>query len=448
MNFKHTLLTGLFAVATTTAAFSADSAIDAAKLKTELTPLGAERAGNKDGSIPAWSGGMSTPPPGWVSGGRRADPFKDEKPLFSISAQNLAQYESKLNEGTKALFKRYPDSYRIDVYPTHRTAAAPQWVYDNTAKNAVSGRIEGGLPVDVKGGIPFPIASTGEQVMWNHLLRWRGTAAHFNMDSVQVTSDGRRIVTTEGVVDTEFPYYFQDALPAPKGDYVRLRMINAGPPIRAGEAILGQEKIDPNKTESWVYLTGQRRVRKLPNACCDSPTPATAGLMSFDEVGVFIGRMDRFDWKLIGKQEMYIPYNSNRTLVPNSLSDVMASKHLNPDHVRWELHRVWIVEATLRAGQRHLAPRSRYYVDEDSWIAVMADRWDANGQLWRTLWSLPFAMPDLPGVTQGASGFYDLVGGGYFANDVMTAKKEQIKVVPRFKDGFFTPEALAGEGVR
>jgi hypothetical protein len=155
-------------------AVAAVSAEEAAKLKGELTPLGAEKAGNKDGSIPAWSGGLTTPIAGDKVGGRRGDPFKDEKPLYSITAKNADQHADRLTDGTKALLKKYPDSYRVDVYKTHRTMAAPQWVYDNTAKNAVAGKIVNGVPKGVYGGIPFPIPKSGEEVMWNHILRWNG----------------------------------------------------------------------------------------------------------------------------------------------------------------------------------------------------------------------------------------------------------------------------------
>lgn len=198
-----------------------------------------------------------------------------------------------------------------------------------------------------------------------------------------------------------------------------------------------------------MYLTGQRRVRKLPNACCDTPTPATAGVASFDEIDVFAGRNDRFDWKVVGKQEMLIPYNSNRLHTPTKDSDVLLANHLNPDHVRWELHRVWVVEATLKPGQRHQAPKSRYYVDEDTWVAVLGDRWDAKGQLWKTIWSHPVVMPDLPATTpQQQWGFNDLISGAWYASGVVNERNQHYKIVPRRPDSFFSPDAMAGEGVR
>ncbi|PTT88458.1 DUF1329 domain-containing protein, partial [Pelomonas sp. HMWF004] len=189
------------------AALAGVSAEEAARLKTELTPLGAEKAGNKDGSIPAWTGGYTTPIATDKPGGRRSDPFKDEKPLYSITAKNADQYADKLTDGTRALLKKYPDSYRVDVYKTHRTAAAPQWVYDNTFKNATRAKLDGEVLSGAYGGIPFPVPKTGAEVMWNHVLRWRGTAWQFHIDSFQLTADGKAVLTTDGVGDQLMPYY-------------------------------------------------------------------------------------------------------------------------------------------------------------------------------------------------------------------------------------------------
>jgi hypothetical protein len=213
----------------------------------DLTPLGGERAGNTDGFIPAWSGGYTTPIPGEQPGGRRGDPFKEEKPLFSISAGNAAEYADKLTDGTLALLKKYPESFRVDVYPSHRTAAAPQWVYDNTFKNATRAKLNGDLVEGAYGGIPFPLAKNGAEVMWNHILRWRGSSWQLRITQYQLTTSGRAVMTTDGTADQQMPYYLPDSSPeafAKTNEYWNIRLINQGPPIRAGEAITGREQID------------------------------------------------------------------------------------------------------------------------------------------------------------------------------------------------------------
>jgi hypothetical protein len=426
----------------------AGTAADAARLKADLTPFGAEKAGNKDGSIPAWTGGFSGQIAGEKPGGRRGDPFKGEKPLYSVSAANMAQHADKLSDGIKALLRKYPDSYRLDVYRTHRTAMAPQWVYDNTARNTTSAELQGHAIKGAYGGIPFPVPKNGLEAIWNHKLAWRGTAWEAELNQYQLTADGKVVLTTDGLIRQRMPYYLEGGS-ADKFDgyYWEVNLTNAGPPIRAGEMIVGRNHVDDGKSASFVYLTGQRRVRKLPNACCDTPTPASAGLMSFDEIGVFTGKTDLFDWKLVGKKELLLPYHQNRLLGVKD-AELVNGRHLDPDHVRWELHRVWVVEATLAAGQRHQAPRSIYYLDEDTWVAMLADRWDAKGQLWKTLWQFNYVMPDVPGTVQQTFGFHDLLAGhGYVAN-VLGDKRFQHRPTKPWPTDTFTGDGLAAQGVR
>ena len=361
----------------------------------------------------------------------------------------MAPHADKLTDGTQALLKKYPQTFRVDVYKTHRTAAAPQWLYDNTLKNATSARMEGEVVKGAFGGIPFPIPKSAKEIVANNDLHWRGEAWQTDFRAYLGTAAGQRVLSVEGTGDFQMPFYANGAADKFDGAYWMIRLVNSGPPVRAGEAITGRQNLDQDKTAAWVYLTGQRRVRKLPNACCDTPTPASAGVASFDEVDVLAGRTDRFDWKIVGKKEMYIPYNSNRMNVPLKDSDLLLAHHLNPDHVRWELHRVWVLEANLKPGQRHQAPKSRYYVDEDTWVAVLGDRWDANGQLWKTLWSHPIVMPDLPATTPAQQwGFNDLVSGTWYASGVVNERQQHYKIVQRRVDTFFTPEAMSGDGVR
>lgn len=450
---KHALIAMISALALSNGALAAVSAQEAERLQGELTPFGAERAGNADGSIPEWTGGFTDRIPGDERGGRRADPFADEQPLFTISADNMAEYADNLTPGTQALLKKYPDTFRLDVYQTHRTAAAPQWVYDNTAENATRATMNGYVPENAFGGIPFPIPQSGAEVMWNHQLRWRGGDLTHPDNWYQTLADGRRVLISDAVVEEQVPYYFEDSnLESFKDDndpFWKVFIENMGPPIRAGQALLAHEYLDQDDTQTWVYLTGQRRVRRLPNACCDTPQPASAGEMTFDELYVWTGKLDRFDWEIVGKQEMYIPYNTNGFLQPTSDEEVLDTHHWNPDHMRWEKHRVWVVEANLRDGERHQVARSRYYCDEDTWICVLADRWDANGQLWKVLWTATFVAPELPGISMGAFGLYDLIEGTTFFAQIANEKDTQFEYLEdRRSPIMFTPDAMAGNSFR
>jgi hypothetical protein len=428
---------------------------EAQQLKSTLTPLGAERAGNKDGTIPAWTGEGVKTPPGFTTAQRRPDPFAAEKPLYSITAKNMAQHADKLTDGQKAMLQRYP-AYRIDVYPTHRTAMTPQWVQDNTFKNATRAKLVDGtnypVPSGAFGGPPFPIPKSGLEVMWNHILRYIGSQTRgTNGQTWMVTADGKKVMVMKGEQHNMTPYYDPNgSVEKFDGVYFLTRVLNDGPPIRAGEALVGRLNVDDAKTNTWVYLTGQRRVRKLPNSNGDTPLPTSAGMISFDEVSVFGSGPGYYDWKLLGKKEILVPYNTYKLLQPDSAETVMGSSFMNPDYVRWELHRVWVVEGNLKSGKRHTSPRSVYYVDEDSWLALLADRWDVNGQLWRTLYGTPITYGEMSMTDIVTFGYYDLVSGAWYAGPFMNAPGATIGVTAStdLKDSDFTPDAMVGNQLR
>jgi hypothetical protein len=446
-----TTTAGLLAAAATLAfsvsAQSAVSADEAEQLKGTLTPLGAEKAASKDGEIPAWTGAEVKG--GEPSNGHRSDPFATEKPLYSVTAQNLAQYADKLTDGQQALLKKYPD-YRIDVYPTHRTGIAPQWVYDSTYKNATTAKLEvGNLKVTgAYGGIPFPIPKSGDEALWNHLLRWSPAADVIDYNHYAVTADGNRVLLASGKVYEQRPYYVKGAADKFDGYYWKIYQVNAAPALRAGEATVGWNAIDraDGVDPAWTYLPGQRRVRKLPVAAYDTPVPATSGFSTFDEINVFLGAPDRYEWKIVGKKEMIVPYNVDKALQVKD--EQLLGKHfINPDAVRWEVHRVWVVDAQLKAGKRHQIPHKRLYLDEDTWTAVLADGWDANGQLWKSYWQWLMTMSDAPGALPTSFGSYDLLSGAYLAENLMGSRQTQYAIPAQgLSNDMFTADAMAASG--
>lgn len=440
------------AVVASGSSFAAVTADEAAKLKTNLTPVGAEKAGNKEGTIPEWTGGYTSKQAKYVSG-PRADPFPGEKPSFSITAKNADQYADKLSDGVKALLKKYPETYRLDVYPTHRTAAAPQWVYDNAFKNATRAKTihEGNSVEGAYGGIPFPIPKTGNEAMWNHLLYWQGESIFLPFRAYTVTTDGKAVLASQTDEWHQYPYYFKDSsLDKFNGDYWLVAQVATAPPFKAGEQILMRDPIDQvgKGRQAWQYLPGQRRVRKAPAISYDTPDFVVSGVGNFDEAFVFMGAMDHYQWKLLGKKEMYIPYNNNR-FAAAKFADVLGPKHLNPDLMRWELHRVWIVEATVAPGKRHVVPKKRYYLDEDCWYTVLGDGWDAQGQLWKTYYSLMLLVPELPAVVGTVNnGLYNLLTGVYMYNLAINEMPVQYQPIEIKPDSFYTPDGMAGRGVR
>lgn len=433
-------------VGTALAAVSPD---EAAKLKTTLTPMGAEKAGNADGSIPAWTGGLTKDVAGAKFGDVPADPFPGEKPLLQINAKNAAQYADKLSEGTKALLAKFPDTFHLDVYPTHRSAAAPDSVYQNTFANATNCKTtSNGLSVEgCYGGIPFPIPKNGNEVIWNFLLRVEAESIQMGYSNIIGNADGTRTLASRGVENWQYPYYYKDgAADKWSGQYALLRFLTSEPPFKAGESLVTHDSINAQQPrEAWQYLVGQRRVRRAPTVGYDTPDFVASGANYFDEVHGFIGHPDRYDWKLVGKKELYIPYNDNK-FHAEKRDDAFTPNHLNADKVRWELHRVWELEATVAPGKRHAVPKRRFFIDEDSWTISLVDGYDAEGKLWRVSQVLPFVVPAIPAVVVKPVVIYNLQAKTYSV--VQGLNGETYSVIPRKPENFFTGTAVASGSVR
>ena len=442
----------MLAVLAATAAPAAVSGQDAAELKSRLTPVGAEREGNADGTIPAWTGGV-TAAPGYVQGAPRPDPFPADKPLFSITARNVHDYEDKLPEGAKALFAKYPD-YVMRIYPSRRSAAAPDWVYENIFRNATRARAAPeGIAYGVEGavgGIPFPIPRNGFEAMWNHLLAFWGTARELSVSTYVVPSGGavEKASTYREIAD--FPYYYPGATPDSFGAYYfKTLHLAVAPPARVGEGYLNWQPINIRRGNftAWRLVPGEHRVRKAPGISYDVPDIDSAGFVSLDEYYNFFGGLDHYDFKLIGKKEMYVPYNNNR-LYTRPVSEVLGRAHANPDDLRYELHRVWVVDGTLASGQHDIVTHRRLYLDEDSWMAVYSDSWDEAGRLWKFGQATMYLMADVPAIIVGSQFVYDLQLGGYAYGFAFNDEASAYKVTAPHPATLFTPDSLSARSVR
>ncbi|ATE61245.1 DUF1329 domain-containing protein [Thauera sinica] len=434
---------------------------EAARLGKELTPLGAERAGNKDGSIPEWKGcpDLGAPLDKLKAGDRRWDPYAAEKPLYTVTAANMAQYADKLSDGVRALLQKYPETMKLDVYPTHRNHCAPEWVYQATAKNAVNAkRVAGGDNDGVEGavnGIPFPIPKDGAEVRWNTNFRWRGESFESKLRHFSMTSAGDRVLGTQDLQYNQFEAYRKGMSPqeyAAKG-YLgwMLMQITDAPSFRAGEGIVARDSTNyvERDRQVWQYLVGQRRVRRAPNMGWDTPDFVNSGANFFDEVfGSPYTSQERYEYKLAGKKEMLIPYNNNKVFGLKE-DGIYLKDHHNPDAIRWELHRVWVLEATLKPGKRHAVSKRVFYVDEDTWGTALFDGWDPSGKLWRVSLSLNYYLPDMPGVMSSYSDILYVLDGSWSSrNTVFYEPGYQLKAVAMKPDSVFTPDALSGRGVR
>lgn len=446
------LVLGALALTSIPRASTAVSPREADQLHSNLTPLGAERAGNREGTIPEWTGGYAKVDPGW-RGDARSDPFAGEKPRFSIAAGNLGFFADKLPEGAKLLLRKYPD-YRMDVYPTHRSAAFPQWIYDNTFRNALRAHAAPeGLAYGVEGaagGVPFPIPKSGLEAVWNHLLAFWGPAREMHLATFVASASGNIDLTSSYREIADFPYYYPDATPESYGGYYfKTLHIEDGPPADVGEGYLDWQPINTRRYDfaAWRVLPGERRVLKGPAISYDTPDPNASGFESLDEYYIFFGGPDRYDWKILGKKEMFVPYNNNRFYALPT-NQIMGRAHANPGAIRYELHRVWVVEGTLAPGQHHVVPRRRLYLDEDTWLALYSDSWNERGNLWKFGQATPYLMPDVPAVILGSQFVYDFDAGGYMFGFAFNNEPGQYRVTAPHSPSVLTPQWMAAHAVR
>jgi hypothetical protein len=458
MKHKHSLRLGLAAIAgVATIAVAGVTSQQAARLGGELTPMGAEKAANAAGTIPAWSGGLTSAAqagaPGFKSGGHHPDPYAGDKPLYKVDATNISRYAANLTAGHKSLLNAYKNSYFMNVYPSHRSAAFPQRIYDATRANATSAKLTG-AGNGVTGaiiGVPFPIPSSGVEVIWNHILRFRAEIAERVIGQAAVSRTGDYNLVKfhdETMVGYSLPGATEAAL-----DNVVLYFIQetVSPARLAGEILLVHETLDQTKEHrrAWLYNPGQRRVRRAPNVAFDNPGTGSDGLRTSDQFDIFNGSPERYDCKLVGKQEMIVPYNAYQ-LHSNKLknSDIIRPLHINQEHARYELHRVWVVDATLKAGQRHLYKRRTFYVDEDSWQILAVDCYDGRDQLWRVQEGHSINYYEIPTFWTTLELTYDLQSGRYLALGLDNEEPRTVNFAAKRTAADFTPAAIARRGTR
>ena len=407
------------------------------QLGKNLTCMGAEKAGTADG-VAAYTGKWLGVGPGMSAenGKHPTDPYAGEKPLFTITSQNLGQYAAKLSPGQQAMFKKYPN-YVMHVYPSHRDFRYEDSVCQTVAKNGAETTIAAnGKSLDnyAMGAVPFPIPKTGIEVVWNGMFP--------TITAVEARDEDAAVIYANGNItwgEQKMRQYARRNDPKLRGTPaegvgVYVRMVTTMPERNKGEVVKTIDNFTMNSDArlAWQYIPAVRRVRQAPGFGFDSPIPSTSNTVVVDEVRMYNGSAERYDWKLVGKKEMYIPYNNfkleGKEAGANKYANLLKPGFENPDFVRWELHRVWVLEGKVKEGYRHLYPTRVLYADEDTWLYAMSDIYDGKGNLWRFNWVNNFYAPGPKVFAQGAAFYHDLSNGTYTAFDLMQAKDKHLVV--------------------
>jgi len=448
MNMKLSTIALLILSLNSTLVMAKVTEQQAAQLGQSLTPLGAEKAANADGSIPEWKGGLTTSTvKASPDSGRPVDPFATDKPIFVITNSNLEQYKARLSAGQLAMFKKYAD-YQMPVYQTQRTAAYPENLYPVIRNNAVNAElVAGGNGLsNFSTTIPFPIPQSALEVVWNHITRYRGGSAQRSLTTIPVQADGSHTVVkmADQLAWPEFLAEGRDAKADDNVLFYYMQQITA-PARLTGTALLVHETIDQIKEarRAWVYNTGQRRVRRAPNVAYDGPAAGADGLRTADNFDMYNGAPDRYEWKLIGKKELYIPYNNYKLLNTQlKYADLVKAGHLNSAYLRYELHRVWVVEASLKEGERHIYAKRTMYIDEDSWGASVIDHYDGRGELWKMAEAHNVMFYDVATPWMVAETLHDLNSGRYLVTGLSNEEPKFMVWGNKAQRGDFSSGAL------
>ncbi|MCE9684733.1 DUF1329 domain-containing protein [Shewanella sp. AS16] len=436
------------------AALAKVSQAEAAKLGVELTPLGGEKAANADGSIPAWDGGITKPVAGYTKGMHHPDPFPGDKIEMTITNANKDQYKANLTPGQMKLFELYPSTFKMNVYQTRRTASVPQFVYDATKANATRGELvaNGNGVSGAAIGIPFPIPANGLEAIWNHILRFRGVDVETERNQAAPTKGGDYTLV-ELSEQLRFEYSRPDMTPEKlkqENTLALFKQVVTQPARLAGTALLVKETLDQEALprQAWTYNTGQRRVRKAPNVAFDTPGTVSDGLRTTDDYDMFNGSPSRYNWELVGKKEIYIPYNDYKLHSDKLKYDqILTPGHINPEYVRWEKHRVWQVRATLKPGMRHIYKVRDMYLDEDSWQVSIADLYDNRDELYRVAVAHGLNYYEVPTPWSTLEVFHDLQSRRYLAIG-LDNEGRMYDFDAKLTEANFTPDALRRAGIR
>ncbi len=430
------------------------------RLGKQLTCMGAEKTGTASG-VAEYTGKWLGAAPGMTGeiGRISGDPYSSEKPLFTITAQNYTQYADRLGEGQKAMFRKYPASFRMNIYASHRDFRYDDSICRVIAQNAEEAELgsEGKSVINGHmGASPFPFPKNGQELLWNAVMPALAYVEYRDTDLAVVYPNGSMTWGAQLVWTLTRANEPQLRGKKYEGIATLARGVTLAPERDKGvmTRVIDKFSMDKEARLAWQYISATRRIRQAPGFGFDMPLTSSANTLTIDDVRLFNGSGERYDWKILGKREIFIPYDNYRleqkSVGESRYARLLTPHHENPDFVRWEAHRVWLLEAKLKEGYRHIYPLRVFYIDEDSWLFTMSDTFDAQGRLWKFNWINNLYQPG-PNIFNQFSAFYhDLNSGSYTAMDLTQAKPQGIIVdapeAEYSKPAFYSIDNLRNSG--
>ncbi len=420
--------------------------------------IGAITEGSENGNIPSWQGGLTKHEKS--DGGHHVDPFSEESPLFIINKDNAQDYANAIPKGSLALLKAYPGTFNIPVYRSHRTARYPDWYYDNTSQRPDT-RIEkdGSSLINGYPGVAFPAPKTGLEAIWNHLTRWRGQSIERTfLDAIVYSNGEKQLTRSKQNVSFELFRYLEPSDWKPRlSDQDRQVLLYyhslvIEPARLAGGSLLAIDYVDQHSRprKAWSYDVGQKRVMRMPYITHDNSALMSESLRTADDTDMFNGSPERYDWNLVGRKEMLVPYNAYRVSDPSiSYEELLSPLHLNPLLTRFEYHRVWVIEAKLKRQFQHIYSSRTFYIDEDSWSILQADQYDNQGRIWRINMCHYKLYYEVPANFCAAEVSHDLKRKAYYVSGLTNEERNSGDISqPNPPTTQFTPAALRAAAKR
>ena len=307
------------------------------------------------------------------------DPYPDDEIIFTITSKNYSDFsENFLTSGQIEMFKKYPETFKMNVYNSRRSCAVPPEVNELTISNAIL-TDEGEGIEGIVGSIPFPKPTEALHHVWNHILRYRGVEISGSSPFFIIDPDGSRILGAGKAIAKN---YWNPFTKNQKGLQGMLMTKVTHPPRLADASALVIESLNAFKSprKAWVYNPGTRRVRRAPDIAYDYKPSASQGLTTTDQFDGFNGAKDRYNWKNLGIQARLMPYNAYK-FHETPMEEVLNPFHVDQDFLRYELVNVNVVKAELKNDKRHIIPKRVMYFDVDSHNMLVEETFDANSEI-------------------------------------------------------------------
>ncbi|HIF17598.1 MAG TPA: DUF1329 domain-containing protein [Cycloclasticus sp.] len=383
-----------------------------------------------------------------------------------INDSNVSQYSDFIDASVIDLIRKKDLVINVSEYfdIQQNTVFLKQTkLFEGAAQvEAGTGRLlnyQGGLPFTEEPSLNDPLA--GLKIAWNMRYAYGGDTSivdPFIWEYRDMNND--KIERTISFIGMTLRYKYRTTISPtpnlpknPAGIFNGIYLLAKQPfDIKNTQLLVHRLEDDSARERSWLYLSVQRRVRRLP---AGQTTDAFLGsdIMIEDFLG-YNGRIKDMRWRYLGTKEVLTPfYKHDKLLRPSNLDestyyfgDFHGKGHCFPN-VSWQLRKTYLLEAVPNIDNHPLSKRV-FYIDAQTHIAIAGSNYDRNGQIWRVAIA-GFSHPDYHLEQNKGSGvaipsLISMVD--VQANHCTTLKMKTVINSNKVKSKYFTVQSLRTKG--